>query len=153
MYVLGLIRTAGYGSAGSSLDLNWPHSGYINFWGQTGQTLNINNASGLAVNMVVSGNVTAYSDGRFKRDVQVIENAIEKVKQIKGITYKREGNPELGRETGVIAQDVMKVLPEAVLGSEDTQYSVAYGNMVGLLIEAIKEQQKQIEELKAAIQK
>ena len=52
------------------------------------------------------------------------------------------------RQTGVIAQEVLKVLPEAVLGTEETQYSVAYGNMVGLLIEAIKELKAEIEVLK-----
>jgi hypothetical protein len=51
------------------------------------------------------------------------------------------------RQTGLIAQEVLKVLPEAVSGSEEEHYSVAYGNVVGLLIEAIKEQQTQIETL------
>ena len=56
---------------------------------------------------------------------------------------------ETERKTGVIAQEVEAVLPEAV---KDGEYkSVAYGNMVGLLIEAIKEQQAQIEELKSEI--
>ncbi len=45
----------------------------------------------------------------------------------------------------------MKVLPEVVMGSEETNYSVAYGNMVGLLIEAIKEQQEQINQLKLTL--
>ena len=51
------------------------------------------------------------------------------------------------RQTGLIAQEVLKVLPEAVSGSDEEHYSVAYGNLVGLLIEAIKEQQTQIETL------
>jgi hypothetical protein len=45
----------------------------------------------------------------------------------------------------------MKVLPEVVMGSEETNYSVAYGNMVGLLIEAIKEQQEQINKLETKL--
>lgn len=88
---------------------------------------------------VFNGNVTAYSDERIKTDIQVIDNAIEKIKQLRGVTYKRTDDETLGRQTGVIAQEVLKVLPEAVMGSEDTTYSVAYGNMVGILIEAIKE--------------
>jgi hypothetical protein len=47
----------------------------------------------------------------------------------------------------------MKVLPEVVMGSEETNYSVAYGNMVGLLIEAIKEQQAQIDKLTNLVDK
>jgi len=46
---------------------------------------------------------------------------------------------------GVIAQELLDVIPEVVLGSEETNYSVAYGNITALLIEAIKEQQLQIE--------
>ena len=103
-------------------------------------------------NMTVAGNVTAYSDIRLKTDIQVIENAIEKVKQIRGVTFKRidEGSDGM-RQTGVIAQEVELVLPEAVSQDNEGIKNVAYGNMVGLLIEAIKEQQKQIEELKAAL--
>jgi hypothetical protein len=52
---------------------------------------------------------------------------------------------------GVIAQEVMEVIPEVVLGSEETNYSVAYGNIVGLLIEAIKEQQTSINKLQQQI--
>ncbi len=52
---------------------------------------------------------------------------------------------------GVIAQEVIEVIPEVVLGSEETNYSVAYGNMVGLLIEAIKEQQTHINRLEQQI--
>jgi putative lipoic acid-binding regulatory protein len=55
------------------------------------------------------------------------------------------------RATGVIAQDVEKVLPEAVHENKDGFKNVAYGNMVGLLIEAIKEQQEQIDALKAQL--
>jgi hypothetical protein len=101
------------------------------------------NATGTSLNIAGSitagGNITASSDIRLKEDIQVITNAIYKVKQITGVTYTRKENNK--RQTGVIAQDVLKVLPEAVEGSEDSMYSVAYGNMVGLLIEAIKDQQ------------
>ena len=108
------------------------------------------NATGTSLNVagaiIAAGNITAYSDIRLKEDIEVITDAIDKVKQITGITYTRKENGK--RQTGVIAQDVLKVLPEAVEGSNDSMYSVAYGNMVGLLVEAIKEQQIQIEELK-----
>lgn len=43
------------------------------------------------------------------------------------------------RYTGLITQEILPVLPEAVTGSEDTNYAVAYGNMLGLIVEAIKE--------------
>ena len=71
------------------------------------------------------------------------------MQQLRGVTFTRNDVEDLEkRHTGVIAQELEVVLPEAV--SEDNKgiKNVAYGNMVGLLIEAIKEQQAQIEELK-----
>ena len=100
-----------------------------------------------------TGNITAYSDIRIKADIELIPDAVNKVKQLRGVTFLRSDAKEKDadvRHTGVIAQEVLEVLPEAVIENEEGMYSVAYGNMVGLLIEAIKEQQVQIDELKAA---
>ena len=84
------------------------------------------------------GTITSTSDIRVKTNITKIEDALSKVEQLNGYTFDRTDS-ETSRQTGVIAQEVLKVLPEAVLGSEDTTYSVAYGNMMGLMIEAIKE--------------
>lgn len=112
-------------------------------------------------NLWTSGNVTAYSDIRVKENLEIIPNALEKVKKLNGYTFDRtdieidnEGNTARKRQTGVVAQEVLKVLPEVVTGNEDNpdgHLSVAYGNMVGLLIEAIKEQQQQIEEMRGML--
>lgn len=124
-------------------------------WCQNG-----NGRAALGSNIWTSGNVTAYSDIRVKTNIEPIPNALEKVKQLGGYTFDRTdvdycedtGEPTTPiRQTGVIAQEVLAVLPEAVTGDEETHYSVAYGNMVGLLIEAIKEQQNQIDALKEQI--
>ena len=114
-------------------------------------------------NMIASGNITAYgspSDIKLKENIEVIDNALDKVKQLKGITYnlKSDGN----RLTGLIAQDLEKVLPEAVYTSKtiaderegevsEEHLAIRYGNTVGLLVEAIKEQQEQIETLTAKV--
>jgi hypothetical protein len=100
-------------------------------------------------NLTMLNNVTAYSDARLKKDIVKIENAVEKVSRLNGYTYTRIDTNT--RQMGVIAQEVMEVIPEVVLGSEETNYSVAYGNMVGLLIEAIKEQQTHINNLQEQI--
>ena len=103
-------------------------------------------------NMTAAGNVTAYSDIRLKENIEVIPNALEKVKQIRGVTFTRNDQEDKeARHTGIIAQEVEIVLPEVVAEDNDGVKNVAYGNMVGLLIEAIKEQQLQIEELKELI--
>jgi hypothetical protein len=101
-----------------------------------------------------AGNVTAYSDIRVKDNISIIDNAVDKVMQIRGVTFTRIDRADTERRhAGVIAQEVEVVLPEVVDTDEFGTKSVAYGNMVGLLIEAIKEQQKQIEELKRMIEK
>ena len=94
-----------------------------------------------------SGNITANSDISLKDNIVAIPNALDKVLQIRGVTYNRndiEGNP---RQTGVIAQEVEKVLPEVISEDNNGIKSVAYGNMISLLIEAIKEQQTRIDML------
>ena len=97
----------------------------------------------LSGNFTATGNVTAYSDERLKSHIQTIPHALDKVLSVRGVTFDMNGE----RATGVIAQELEKVLPEAVFDNTDGFKSVAYGNVVGLLIEAIKEQQTQIETL------
>lgn len=98
-------------------------------------------------NFTANGNVTAYSDIRLKKDIRVIPDALAKVEQLSGVTYERIDSGE--RQTGLIAQEVQKVLPEAVSG--DDMLSVAYGNLVGLLVEAIKELKAEVDELKLKV--
>ena len=96
-------------------------------------------------NFTATGNVTAYSDIRLKENITPITNAVEKVNQINGVTYNRTDlDDSEKRFAGVIAQEVEQVLPEVVDTDDQGIKNVAYGNMVGLLIEAIKEQSAQI---------
>jgi hypothetical protein len=102
-------------------------------------------------NMTVAGDVTAYSDARVKTNVQTIENALEKTLALRGVTYNRTDSEDVRTKVGVIAQEIIEVLPEVVNQDNDGMYNVSYGNITALLIEAIKEQQSQIEELKSII--
>jgi hypothetical protein len=98
--------------------------------------------------LIASGNITSLSDRRIKKDIKHIEGALDKVTQIGGYTFIRtdESNKDQ-RQSGVIAQEMLKVLPEVVHISEETgYYSVSYGNITALLIEALKEER--IERLK-----
>tara|TARA_B110000503_G_C7134883_1_gene408387 strand:+ start:417 stop:1574 length:1158 start_codon:yes stop_codon:yes gene_type:complete len=90
--------------------------------------------------------VTASSDARLKENVIPIANALDLVLQLEGVEFNRIGQE--AKEIGVIAQKTEEVLPQVVHTADDGFKSVAYGNIVGLLIEAVKEQQLQIEELK-----
>jgi hypothetical protein len=86
-------------------------------------------------NIYASGNVTAYSDARKKTNLQIIDNSLNKIEKINGYTYEKDNV----RYTGLVAQEVLSILPEAVVGNEEDGYGLAYGNMVGILVEAIKE--------------
>jgi hypothetical protein len=98
-------------------------------------------------NYTATGNVTAFSDIRLKTNIEKIPDALAKVNKLSGYTYKRIDTGE--QQTGLIAQEVEKVLPEAVMQGETL--SLAYGNMVGLLVEAIKELYQELQEVKAQL--
>ena len=111
--------------------------------GTTANASSTNNTGAI----LAAGDITAFSDARIKTNITKIDNALDKVEQLNGYTFDRLDVTGGRRQTGVIAQEVIKVLPEAVLGSEDTTYSVAYGNMMGLMIEAIKELNAKVTDL------
>lgn len=106
-----------------------------------------------------TGNVVAYSDERGKKEIKTIENALDKVIQLRGVSYKKsifeDGDVHANKiHIGVIAQEVEKVVPEVVLYAEDVdKYAVDYGHFAGLFIEAFKDQQILINNLKEEIQK
>ena len=107
----------------------------------------------------VGGFVTATefittSDYRFKDNIKTITGAVDKVKQLRGVEYTLKSN---GKDSvGVIAQEVEKVYPQLVSTSDELEgitdaKAVNYSSLIGVLIEAIKEQQTQIEDLKAQV--
>lgn len=109
----------------------------------------LGNASGISI--YASHDVAAYSDISVKDEIEEITNAIEKIKQIRGVTFVRNDSESKERRAGVIAQEVEKVMPEVITKKEDGTLMVAYGNLTSLLIQAIKEQQIEIDNLKKII--
>jgi hypothetical protein len=89
------------------------------------------------------------SDIRLKENIHTIENALDKVSALRGVSFDFKETKQ--KQIGVIAQEVEKIIPEVVGENPDGYKGVQYENIVGLLIEAIKEQQKQIDELKEKI--
>jgi DNA-binding Lrp family transcriptional regulator len=116
-------------------------------------------ASGTTGEIRATNNITAYySDDRLKTRVSNIVNPLEKIKQLNGFTYyPNETALAFGYtyqlEVGVSAQEVQKVQPEIVVPAPiDEKYlTVRYEKLIPLLIESIKEQQLQIDELKKQI--
>ena len=97
-------------------------------------------------NLTCAGTVTANSDERLKKNIETITDAIHKVRSLRGVEYdhKETGDHCLG----LIAQEVEQVIPQVVYEDATGVKSVAYQNIVALLIEAVKDQQRQIDELK-----
>ena len=105
--------------------------------------------------MAATADVIAFmsSDKRLKNNIKPIENPIEKIKQIGGYSFDWNDKQNIykGSDFGVIAQEIEQVLPSLVQNREDGYKGVKYDKIVSLLIEAIKDQQKQIDELKKLI--
>ena len=98
--------------------------------------------------------VTAYSDARIKDNITVIADPLTKILSIRGVNYTRTDLEDKDRVyMGVVAQEIEPYFPEVVTTMEDGTKTVNYGAMAGAFIEAFKAQQKQIDELRAMIQK
>lgn len=108
-------------------------------------TTTISSGGNLSVTGTIyaSGDITAFSDATLKTDVMPIKNALNKIESLTGVTYTKDGKPSIG----LIAQNVQSIIPEAVQ-SNGEHLSVAYGNLVGVLIQAIKELNAEIKNLK-----
>jgi hypothetical protein len=113
----------------------------------------------LEINGAVTVNsLVSVSDERYKRNIQPLQLSLDKVTHLTGVSYewkkedyKGKGFRE-GRQIGLIAQDVEKVFPELVQTDDKGYKSVAYDKLVSVLIEAVKEQQREIQEKEAEIQ-
>lgn len=102
--------------------------------------------------LTADSNITAYSDARLKENVTTIDSALDKVSQMRGVYYNRIDDETKTRNVGVIAQEIEKVLPEVVHNHENDIKSVAYGNIVGILIEAIKELNEEVRSLRSELE-
>lgn len=97
--------------------------------------------------ITATGDITAYSDARLKTDIETITGALDRVRKLRGVTFSRRDTGNRG--VGLIAQELAIIVPEAVMTHEDGLLSVAYGNLVGVLIEAVKELADKVERLEA----
>ncbi len=120
---------------------------YITFWRYEGDMgIKLNNIEG---NLTVTGDVTATSftatsDVRLKKQIKPLENSLEKICALQGVEFEFINDLIQRKNIGFIAQDIEKIIPQVVSTSEkgDQYKSVAYGNIVALLVEAIKELNK-----------
>ena len=130
--IVGFHNTAGFSNLNGIVNLNG--------------LVNINGANIFSLFAPISH---GHSDRRLKQNIHTITNPIEKVSALRGVNFEfiKDGKKQIG----VIAQETEEIIPEVIGECPDGYKTVQYGNIVGLLIEAIKEQQKQIDELKEKI--
>ena len=119
-----------------------------------GGTLTTEGSLAVTGDITATGDVTAYhsSDRRLKDNIKPIPWAIEKLTKIGGYSFDwNDDSSNTGHDIGVIAQEIEEVLPEIVIERDNGYKAVRYEKIVPLLIEAIKEQQLQIDELKSKL--
>jgi len=144
-----------YTSYGGALSLNiYNSNGSICF--HPSGTTNILKVltSGITVtgSVTASGDVIAFSDKRIKTNIKTINNGLEKISKLRGVSYNRTDIDDKSDKIGVIAQEVKEVLPEVVsYDNEKNMFGVDYGKMSGVFIEAIKELKAEVDSLKQEI--
>jgi hypothetical protein len=153
----GALHLESGGGGGGRITLQAPpFSGVMIAPGPTGVSMNQGDFQVMG-NLCATGTIGPCSDERLKENFSPIEGALEKIEQIEGMNFEwnREEFPDFnfseGNQIGVIAQEVREVIPEAVSARNDGYLTVDYGRLTAVLIEAVKEQQKQIEELKTRL--
>ena len=161
-YFSGTVEAAGFtvngvpiGGGGGNVDLTgYATEAWVNNQGFSKTDTTYTSGNGLTLSgtqfkmsgsytgsFTASGDVTAYSDARLKEDINTLDGS--KVFDMRGVSFTKDGKAG----SGVIAQELQKIAPELV--HDDEQYlSVAYGNLVGYLIESVKMLKAEIEELK-----
>lgn len=113
-----------------------------------GTTSNVTFAA-ITATTVTSGSFQTSSDIRLKKDVKTLNSAVDVISKLRGVSYTKDGKKEIG----LIAQEVELFVPEVIGETTDGFKTVAYQNMVALLIESIKEQQITIKQLNTRLEK
>ena len=129
----------------SNTNISFLQGNNIYFRTLAGSNLGYFDSSG---NLNTVGDVAAFSDEKLKKNVKTLDNALEKVKQLRGVEYERRDIDKKG--IGFIAQEIEKILPE-VVSQHDDYKTVSYGNVVSILVEAIKELSKEVDNLKTKV--
>ena len=152
--------------ASGSLYIHATGANSINFWtnNTSRMTLSNNGYLGLGTStpsynlhvvgdVYATGDLIAYSDSNVKKDFARIEGALDKICALTGYTYAFRGGDAGAerRHVGLIAQEVQAVLPEAVSVDGDGRLGLAYGNLMGLVVEALKGLREEVAALRGGM--
>ncbi len=144
-------------------DEDWLINGDVMYAGDYGVDVAIGSSNAQGYKLCVYGVSAAtshvgFSDKRFKTNIENIDNPLDMINQLRGVSYhwKKSEFPNLGfddkRHHGVIAQELQKSMPDAVFQGSDGYLSVSYDEIIPVLIECIKAQQLEIENLKSIVE-
>jgi hypothetical protein len=97
-----------------------------------------------------SGDIISFSDARLKTNIETIDNALDKLKELRGVYYTHTETQKRG--IGLIAQEAQQIIPEVVIERGQEFLGVAYGNVVGMLVQAIKELSEKVENLEKQLE-
>ncbi len=140
--VVGFKKAIKIGGTLESASIAAGSNGFVEINGEIGNT-----------SLYANHDIVAFSDASVKENVRPISNSIQKIKRLNGRMYTRNDAKDTEKQNmGLIAQEVNEVIPEVVAKFPNGKMGVAYQNLVALLIEGIKDQQKQIDQLKEQIQ-
>ena len=139
----GFVTTKASGGLGAGMD---PEGSRLRWFDVNGNERMSLDTSG---NLCIAGSLSQGSDARLKTNVQAITSPLEKVLALRGVTFARTTDESQRTHIGLIAQEVEQVLPEVVHTGHDGYKSVAYADIVGILVEAIKELEARVAELEA----
>lgn len=140
--IVGFKQGMKIGGALESASIAAGNNGFVEINGEVGNT-----------SLFASHDIVAFSDASVKDNIRPIANPLQKIKRLNGRIYTRNDIKDKEKENmGLIAQEVDQVVPEVVSCLSDGKMGVAYQNLVPLLIEGIKDQQKQIDQLKKQIE-
>lgn len=149
LYIRGSNDIRLQSATGSDTYAHFQESGYVKLYHNNSAKFETT-SSGCTISGDVSAtNFNSTSDATLKTNVETLTGSLDAVKSLRGVSFDWLENG--GSEVGVIAQEVEDVLPDVVNTNEDGIKSVKYGNIVAVLIEAMKEQQAQIDELKSQL--
>lgn len=113
--------------------------------------VHVTNASN-SISIYATGDVVGLSDERLKTNFSVIEDAMNKVKKLNGYTFQYKTDPSSNLRAGLIAQEVLQVLPEVVSQDNMGYYNLAYGNISAMLVNAIKEINDRLEKVESRLE-
>jgi hypothetical protein len=166
LYTAGLIQAGGSGTGNVYIGgttgnhFRFHTNGGVTYFDMNSGTINWREGSSTryyfypsTASMTINGTLTQYSDIRYKENIVEIPDAINKIKSIRGVYYNRTDFNTEPTKIGVIAQEVEVLMPELILQAEDTDMkSVSYNELTAVLVQAIKEQQTIIDDLKSRLE-